>query len=227
MSGTKSFLVLSLLVLLAFAGCSPSPDPDDAATEPAEPIGAEDAEDAADTEGVEDADSENGDEDVEVEEPLRTATVEIYFPSASSDGLVGEFREIFDTATPGDRAKQIVADLISGPTSDDCLRALSPSTRLRQAYVLADGTAYLDFSSELTEGIGGGSMMELLTVYSIVDSVAFGIREVQRVGILVNGRPLETMNGHLDLRRPLKPNSRLILGSIAAAAGAPAPGVAD
>ena len=100
---------------------------------------------------------------------------------------------------------------------------------MRQVYVLNDGTAYLDFSSELTEGIGGGSMKELLTVYAIVDSVAFGVREVHRVGILVNGRPLETMNGHLDLRRPLKPDPRLILGSIVVDAGALAPtqGVAD
>jgi spore germination protein GerM len=178
------------------------------------------------------ADEKSADElvDEEADEPLGTATVEVYFPSAREDGLLGEFRQIFNTATPGDRVKQIIADLISGPTSGACLRAVSPNTRLRQAYVLSDGTAYLDFSSELTEGIGGGSMRELLTVYAIVDSVALGVREVQRVAILVNGRPLETMNGHLDLRRPLKPNSRLILGSIvvdAGLSGAASQGVAD
>ena len=31
------------------------------------------------------------------------------------DGLIGEPHEIFVTAAPGDRAKQILADLISGP----------------------------------------------------------------------------------------------------------------
>ena len=223
MSVAKATVVaLCCLALLASVNCA---SPDDAVAE--EPV---EAEEAAATEASPEAQPGT---DTEVEEeaaqPLRTTTVEIYFPSALSDGLVGEFRQIFDTATPGDRAKQIVADLISGPTSDDCLRAVSPSTRLRQVYVLSDGTAYLDFSSALTEGVGGGSMLELLTVYSIVDSVALGIREVQRVGILVNGRPLETMNGHLDLRRPLKPNSRLILGSIVVDAGtlAPAPGIAD
>ena len=30
-----------------------------------------------------------------------------------------EFREIFDTATPGDQIKQIVVDLISGPTTEE------------------------------------------------------------------------------------------------------------
>lgn len=223
MQRTLALLFVSLVVC---GGCSSSSESDGLTTEPAEATATDGGEEAA---AGDDAEVANGDEDQEIEEPLRTATVEIYFPSAVSDGLVGEFREIFDTATPGDRVKQIIADLISGPMSDDCLRAVSPSTRLRQVYVLADGTAYLDFSSELTEGMGGGSMMELLTVYSIVDSVAFGIREVHRVGILVNGRPLETMNGHLDLRRPLKPDSRLILGSIVVDAGALAAptGVAD
>jgi spore germination protein GerM len=211
-----------LLVFLGAWGCS-SPEGD--APSAAEPL---EADETAEDDSAPATDTDTDTED-NADKPLRTATVEIYFPSALSDGLVGEFRQIFDTVTPGDRAKQIIADLISGPTSDDCLRAVSPSTRLRQVYVLSDGTAYLDFSSALTEGVGGGSMTELLTVYAIVDSVAFGVREVRRVGILVNGRPLETMNGHLDLSRPLKPNSRLILGSIVVDAGtlAPLPGIAD
>ena len=57
--------------------------------------------------------------------PLARRTVESYFPSAIEDGLVSEFREIFDTATPGDQIKQIVADLISGPTTDETLTLLS------------------------------------------------------------------------------------------------------
>lgn len=195
---TRSTAVVRATMLLVSFACS-APDENVAPLEPA---------------AAEPGDASIEDEATAPDQPLRTATVEVYFPSAVDDGLVGEFREIFDTATPGDRVKQIIADLISGPTTAQCMRAVPPGTRLRQAYVLADGTAYLDFSSELTEGIGGGSMKELLTVYSIVDSVAFNLREVQRVAILVNGRPIETMNGHLDLRRPLNPDARMILGSI-------------
>ena len=197
-------LVLLMLVL-ALAGCSGSEEA------PVEPAGETTP---SGEEAVEQAGEQVGEEASEEPVELRTVTVEVYFPSAVADGLVGEFREIFDTAMPGDRVKQIVADLISGPVTDQCARAVTPGTRLRQVYVMADGTAYLDFSSELTEGIGGGSMKELLTVYAIVDSVAFNLSEVQRVAILVNGRPIETMNGHLDLRRPLKPSARWILGSV-------------
>jgi spore germination protein GerM len=202
--------LLALPLLLVLACSSPEPGGETPAEDPAPGSAA-------------------AEEDGEIEpqsEELRTVTVEVYFPSAAADGLVGEFREIFDTATPGDRIKQIIADLISGPTTAECLRAVTPGTRLRQVYVLPDGTAYLDFSSELTEGVAGGSMTELLTVYSIVDSVAFNLSEVQRVAILVNGRPIETMNGHLDLRRPLKPNASWILGSIVVDGGVRAPGVA-
>ena len=126
-------------------------------------------------------------------------------------------------ATPGDRAKQIIADLISGPDNDGSLRALPPATRLRQVFVMDNGVAYLDFSAELREEMGGGSMEEILAVYAIVDSVVINIVEVDRVGILVNGRPVATLNGHLDLRRPLAPDYSLILGSMIV--GAPAGGV--
>jgi spore germination protein GerM len=86
-----------------------------------------------------------------------------------------------------------------------------PGTRLRQIYVLEDGTAYVDFSVDLRDGISGGSMEEILTVYSIVDSVALNVPEIQRVGILINGEPVESLNGHLDLRYPLSPDLSLIV----------------
>jgi spore germination protein GerM len=197
-------LCWTLAVLLAVTGCK--------GKDPVEP-GPE--EPAGDVEPAAPEETDEPDED-DPSAPLQMRTIEIYFPSAQKNGLVREFREIFDTATPGDRVKQIIADLISGPTSDDALRVLPPGTQLRQAYVLDDGVAYLDFSPELTEGIGGGSMAEILVVYSIIDSVVVNIPEIERVGILVNGRPLTTLNGHLDLRRALPADYKLIIGSIIA-----------
>ena len=147
--------------------------------------------------------------------PIRTLVVEIYFPSAEEHGLVAEAREVFATSAPGDRAKQIVADLISGPATDLALRGLPRNTRLRQIYVLENGVAYLDFSAELRDGLGGGSSEELLAVYSIVDSVVLNVPEIRRVGILINSKPVDTLNGHMSLRRPLRPDISLIVGRIA------------
>jgi len=203
-------LALGACLALAF-GCSSAPPEEPAADGVEAEDGAAPADEATDETPDDEAEPAL---DADAAEPLRTTTIEVYFPSLVGDGLVGEYREIFDTATPGDRAKQIVNDLISGPTSDEAARAVAPGTRLRQVYVLDDGVAYIDFSQELTQGFGGGSERELETVYAIVNSIALNVREIQRVAILVGGRPIETMNGHLDLRRPLKPNPRLILGSV-------------
>lgn len=140
---------------------------------------------------------------VPVPPPLERIEVQVYFPSADDDVLRTESREIFDTSSPVERAKQILSDLIAGPSGAGALPALPPGTRLRQVFVLPSGVAYADFSEELRDGMAGGSQNEMLAVYAIVNSLVLNVPEISRVGILVNGRPCDTLNGHLDLRRPL------------------------
>lgn len=137
-------------------------------------------------------------------DPMAHVTVTVYFPAAGGEGLVGETREIFQTAAPGDRAKQVIADLIEGPLTEGALRALPAGTQLRQVYVIdAEGVAWLDFTAELKESLSGGSLQELLTVYAIVNSVVLNVPEIQRVGFLINGQPTESLGGHMDLSQPL------------------------
>jgi len=194
-AGQAGWLVVVALAALACGGGEPGVPSASPSTEPgAEPPAAGPGEPAAP--GA----------------PLRSHTVELYFPARLGNGLVGEYSEIYETAAPGDRIKQIVTELVSGPTNnEEALPALPSGTRLRQVYVLDDGTAYLDFTADLREGISGGSMEELLTVYAIVDSVVQNVAEVKRVGILIEGQVVETLNGHMDLRRPLRPDLSLVL----------------
>lgn len=140
--------------------------------------------------------------------PMSSASVTLYFPSASDDGLVVESREIVDTKRPADRGAQIIAALLTGPTNAAGLPAVPPGTTLRHLWVREDGTAYADFSEELTAGLTGGSADEIRTVYAIVDSLTANVPAIQRVGILIAGRENETL-GHLDLRRPLPPDLSL------------------
>jgi hypothetical protein len=210
---------LLLLVLAAATGCGGDDEgapADDAAGEAGSVAGGIEAAGTDDPEAAaaEEAERAAAAKAAEEIDPLPRNQVEIYFPSALESGLVGEFREIFATSTPGDRVKQIVNDLIEGPTSDEALRALPAGVLLRQAFVLDDGVAYLDFNSALADGLGGGSMEEMLAIYAIVDSVVLNVPEIHAVGLLINGGPLETLNGHVDLRRPLLADYSLILGSI-------------
>ncbi|HPW21762.1 MAG TPA: GerMN domain-containing protein, partial [Vicinamibacterales bacterium] len=54
----------------------------------------------------------------------------------------------------------------------------------------------------------GGSQHELLTVYAIVDTLTANLPAITSVQILVDGREVDSLAGHVDLRRPL-PNTRL------------------
>ena len=148
--------------------------------------------------------------DDEADQPLGQRRVKLYFPSASSGKLVAESRDIFDSPSPGDRAKQILSDLLEGPNGRGAMRAVPRGVTLRQVYVTNSGIAFADFSSDLKLAIGGGSMDEILTVYSIVNSLALNIKEISKVGILVDGEECETLSGHMDLRRPLPANRKLL-----------------
>lgn len=142
--------------------------------------------------------------------PLSFRSVTVYFPSVYDGLLSGEVHEIFETASPGDRAKQIISDLLAGPDAPDLLRAVPQGVRLRQVYVTPDGTAYADFSSDLAHRMGGGSEDEIMAVYAVVNSLVLNIEEIERVGILLDGEPCDTLNGHVDLRYPLPANHRLL-----------------
>jgi spore germination protein GerM len=173
--------------------------------------GSEPAPPPSEAEGEELATDEVEPPDGEAPAPLARLVVAVYYPSADGNGLTGETREIFDTRAPADRAKQIVTELLGDPTGGGAHGILPSGTRLRQVYVTEDGTAWIDFSSDLQKGLGGGSTQELLVVYSIVNSIALNVAEIERVGILIDGAEVTTLNGHLDMRRPFAANRSLIL----------------
>ena len=69
----------------------------------------------------------------------------------------------------------------------------------------ARGVAYVDLSKEAAAGAAGGSEAELITVYSVVNSLTANFPAVKRVQILVEDKPAATLAGHVDLTRPLPP----------------------
>ena len=154
-SGATAGLCALLVGILCLAGCGGGEEPVETDADADAP--------ATDDTATDDTATEEPVADDSSLTPFPRRAVEIYFPSLVEQGLVSEFREIFATATAGDQIKQILADLISGPTNRKATRALPGGTRLHQAYVLDNGVAWLDFSSDLAEGMTGGSEAEIMT----------------------------------------------------------------
>ncbi|MBA4369696.1 MAG: hypothetical protein C0403_18885 [Desulfobacterium sp.] len=129
-------------------------------------------------------------------------TVYLYFSDEKNSYLVSEERILFVSEDPLEIGKTIINDLIQGPRGN-LVRTIPGDTTLNAFYLSKDGTAFIDFSDTIREKHPGGSQTELLTVYSIVNSIALNIPQVQRVKILIEGRESQTLAGHIDLTFPL------------------------
>jgi spore germination protein GerM len=131
--------------------------------------------------------------------------VTLYFPADDESGLIPEIRALSWAATDPDRIRQVLLALIEGPTKGHN-RPLPPSTDVRAVFLTADGTAYIDFSNDILKGFAPGIQSETLTVYSVVNSLAANIPAVKKVRILLEGREVETLDGHVDLTEFFVPN---------------------
>jgi spore germination protein GerM len=109
-------------------------------------------------------------------------------------------------ATPTEQARRIIeAQLQPAPGSH--YNAIPDGTRLLGVFVSEAGDAFIDFSPEISANHSGGSLAELFTVYTIVNAITVSLPSVRAVQILIDGREVETLAGHVDLRHPLPSNT--------------------
>ncbi|HEU0106239.1 MAG TPA: GerMN domain-containing protein [Vicinamibacteria bacterium] len=154
----------------------------------------------------------------------RTINVKLFFQAADRPGLVMEERTVPFSSDLGVQLKAVVAEIIQGSKSG-LVATLPPETKVLEVFVSARGVAYVDLSKEASQGTAG-SHDELLSVYSIVNSLTVNFPAVRRVQILLEDRPTDTLAGHVDLSRPLTADMTLLTTApIAPAApeGSPAP----
>lgn len=142
------------------------------------------------------------------EQSEQKTTLTLYFSDQEAQFLVPEVREV---ATDGLSAEEaVVKELIAGPTGAAHLRTLPPETKLI-AVSVTDGTASVDFSQEFQTKHWGGSTGEIMTVYSVVNSLA-NLPGINQVQFLIEGNKVETLAGHIELSQPLKPDWTLVPG---------------
>ena len=137
-------------------------------------------------------------------------TVYLFFQSSEGNWLIEEERHIYYTTSITDQAKQVVVELIKGPSKSYLLPTIPPSTSLRELFLTRQGIAYVDLSRQFISEHWGGTTGEMMTIYSIVDTLTINFPSIQKVQILVEGKEIETLAGHLDLRKPLDKDLSII-----------------
>jgi|GEM_PF-443614 len=136
--------------------------------------------------------------------------VRLYFESAAML-LVSEQRNVQVPQNSAGALPAVVRELTKGATNPAFARVLPADTVIRGAYLLPDGTAFIDLGgTTLTQGWSAGSHEELMAIYSIVETVMANFAEVKKVRVLVNGMPAETLAGHIALDKPLTPMPSLL-----------------
>ena len=138
-----------------------------------------------------------------------TRTITLFFLSEDDDLLHAEKREVAAGRTVAEDVEIAVGELLKGP-SGDLVSPFPLETKVRQVFVDADGTAYVDFSKEFAENAAFGASSEMAAVYAVVNTVAVNDKAVKRVSLLVEGGERETLGGHVDLSRPLLPQYSLV-----------------
>jgi len=151
----------------------------------------------------------------------RKITVKLFFLAPDQPALLIEDREVAYSADLARQVRTVVEELVKGPQKG-LVGTLPPETKVIDSFVTAAGIAYVDISKEAAQKHPGGSRGELLSVYSIVNSLAANFPAVKRVQILVEDRQVPTLAGHVDLTRPLSADMTFLVGS----RPSPGPGMA-
>jgi spore germination protein GerM len=139
----------------------------------------------------------------------RKITATLYFVSEDGMALVGVQREVPFGETVLDQARQIVTSQLAvapGPL----VSAIPSETTLRALYLTERGDAFVDLSADARTRHTGGALDELFTVYTIVNALTTNLPAVKRVQILIEGKEVDTLAGHVDLRHPLQKNLKWV-----------------
>lgn len=127
----------------------------------------------------------------------------LFYVSDDGSELVEASREISYGATPVEQARLIVEAQLR-PATGGMTSAIPAGTTMRALFLTARGEAYVDLSREVVSGHTGGSLDEALTVFTIVNALTVNLPNVSAVQILVDGKAVDTLAGHIDLRHPLE-----------------------
>ena len=145
-----------------------------------------------------------------VENKVQVRPVTLFFEGPEML-LVRETRNVGLPENPAGALSLVARELLKGSANAGVPHIFPRDTVVRAAFLLPDGTAFIDLGGPtLSQGWGTGSHEELMAVYSVVQTVTTNFPEAKRVRILVNDEPAETLAGHVNLSRALLPRAEFV-----------------
>lgn len=129
----------------------------------------------------------------------------VYYATKDAMHLVAETHEVAKNSHPAQTALELLS---SAPASADLVPVLPQGTKVRGISV-KDHVAFVDFNNAIIKNNPGGSATETLLVGAVVNTLTeFG--DIHKVQILVEGKKVETLTGHMDVSEPLSRSEKII-----------------
>jgi spore germination protein GerM len=133
----------------------------------------------------------------------RKIRARLFYVDEQGTALRAVEQEVLYGESTAEQARRIIEAQIA-PAPAPHVSAIPAGTKLRTVFFTKTGEIYVDLSAELQANHPGGTTNETLTVYALVSALTSNLPAVTGVQILVEGKEVDTLAGHLDLRRPFE-----------------------
>ena len=135
--------------------------------------------------------------------------VYLYFSDDQGLFLKAEQRIIHKAKDDVAYCRLLVEELIRGSEKGKG-RTLPENAAVRTCFISDSGTAYIDFEDTAFEHHPGGITTEILSIFSIVNTLILNSDVVRSVQVLIGGQESTTLAGHVDISRPFTANMLLV-----------------
>lgn len=129
--------------------------------------------------------------------------VKVYYPSEGEDRLFMEERKVERQLNMISIAEAAVGEFLKGP-STQTRSNIPQGTKLLKIFSGSDGVIYVDLSDEFRRNFQGDASTEFVLLKGLYDTVISNIQGADDVKIIIEGKEIESIGGHLSALYPLK-----------------------
>lgn len=134
----------------------------------------------------------------------------IYFSDPQERFLMPEKRYVYIENDSAQQAKEITKALLDG-SKTGLVNTFPAGVTVKDVKVDDQGTAFISFARNLTKLHPGGSTAEMATIYSLTNSVTENVSSIKKIKILVEGKELPSIKGHISTQKAFAPNPELFV----------------
>lgn len=136
----------------------------------------------------------------------------VYFSDPQERFLMPEKRYVFVENDAAQHAREITRALLDG-SKTGLVNTFPAGVSVKDIKVNNEGIAFINFSRNLLKLHPGGSAAEMATIYSLTNSVTENVTSIKKVKILIDGKELPSIKGHVSTKNAFTPDPELFVSS--------------